>query len=166
MPKWILLAIVFSWIATACSTPASAPTPRALPVPLAATLAPTSLEPQGDFFMELPQHEVGETVQAGGYTITLKEAAIANGRLRLVLNLANHSPYEVDLGWAVQVRNNQGTLLRPDTVAVPGPLATGEQREQVWQRETGISTAALNTLRLIYAPHGWSGPVFVFRLGK
>lgn len=124
------------------------------------------IEPQGSFFYELPQHYLGETASANGFSITLKQVNEQSGTLRLVLVLTNSTRYDVDLGWAVQLRNDKGRLVKAQTTEFQRNLKRGEQIEAGWQYEVNQVNTAIDKLQLIYAPRGWSGPVFVYRLVK
>ncbi len=144
--------------------------PRA-PVAPTLTLPPPSIqaipsdtEPQSNLFAELPQRRVGETAQAEGFKITLQEAQVVDGKLRLVLELSNTSPYQVDLNEAIQLRDSKGRLLSSDPAGAPKTLGKSAQVEGAWEYSLSPGTASVSAWRLIYAPRGWSGPVFVYRL--
>jgi hypothetical protein len=90
-----------------------------------------------------------------------------NGRLQITLALENRSEFDVDLESALQMRDNTGSFIRPESINPPGSLPRRSQAQQrSWQYSLGTASAQAEALRLIYAPRGWSGPVFVYRLSK
>lgn len=137
--------------------------------------------PQGDFFYSLPNYSVGETVTLDGYTITVTEVTLDGSRLQLDLELANESGRPIDLSWAVQLireesgyiapitspvtQNSNNNMLLANRAELGGiwsyELQAGEPGAEGLKPETPVD---LDNYRLLYAPFGWSGPVFIFRL--
>lgn len=128
------------------------------------SLAPS--QPQSSLFFELPRHKVGESVEANGYKIKITRVQIEDSKLAIDIALENRSTFDVDLTWAIQLRDGRGWLIRPMATGIKaqGRLLGGDTLTNTWQYDLGVSAASLNELYLIYAPRGWSGPVIVFRL--
>lgn len=159
-----LMGMLLACTTTAVSTPAVTVRPAAIPSPTFVLAVPVTTEPQGSLFYELPQRKVGETAEGAGFKITLRDARIANGKLLLNIELGNTTPYQVDLNEALQLRDDKGHLLPPDADATLKTLETSSQVQGQWQYSLNTNTASMSTWRLIYAPRGWSGPVFVYRI--
>jgi hypothetical protein len=190
MASGVILALIS--IVTACtfepiSLPPEVSTPEAdivsSPSLHQATVAPPSQPidtpskdvapgstPQSDLFYSLPTYEVGEIAEIGGFKIQLMEAVLEGERLSITVALENKSPYAIDLGWAIQLRDGDGNFVR----AIKSPVAQQRRLETTgalasdWQYDLGkLNASSIDSLRdyrLIYAPRGWSGPVMVFRL--
>lgn len=164
----VLLGIFIGLFLACAPTPTAAPraqVPPTLPPPPPSIQAtPSSDEPQSSLFYELPQRRVGETAEGAGFKITLQEARVVDGKLRVTLDLSNTSPYQVDLNAAVQLRDGKGRLIPAEGEDAPKTLEKQSQVEGQWEYALNPGTASVSTWRLVYAPRGWSGPVFVYRL--
>lgn len=143
---------------------------------VAAGIEASPVAPQADFFYSLPNYSVGETITLDGYTITVAEATLDGSQLQLDLELANESGRPIDLAWAVQLIREESGYVAPVASPVDQSnvgevsLANSAELGGVWSYDLqteglGPETPVdLDDYRLVYAPFGWSGPVFVFRL--
>lgn len=135
-----------------------------------------STAPQSDFFYSLPNYSVGETVTKDGYTIKVAGVALDGDQLSIDLELGNESGRPIDMTWAVQlVREGTGYIAPTaspvdQTRPADKQLANGADLGGSWvydlqgTKSATESSVNLDDYRLLYAPFGWSGPVFVFRL--
>lgn len=116
-------------------------------------------------------------MEAANYLITLDDFNNVGNQISIFVTLENHSGFTIDLNWAIQLRDDKGGLIEPlpsgngsvenlkSYLENPQSLNTDEEIRAMWQYSlTGRSAQDLKDYRLIYAPRGWSGPVFVFKL--
>lgn len=132
--------------------------------------------PYGDFFYSLPNYDVGEVITLDGYTAQLAEVNLEGNLLQIDLQLANESGRPIDLVWAVQLIREDVGYIAPQASPVQeskvgeASLAESDSLGGVWNYDLtpeGLSSDSqidLDDYRLLYAPFGWAGPVFVFRL--
>ncbi len=132
--------------------------------------------PTGDFFYSLPNYEVGETATLDGYTATVNEVNFNGDQLDIQLDILNDSGQAIDMVWAVQLIQEEVGYITPlsspyqDMAVGDAVPADVSALEGVWSYDllaTDTTLAApvdLDNYRLLFAPRGWSGPVFVFRL--
>ena len=144
------------------------------PTPPPANLnAPSANEPASDFFYLLPTQEVGELVTIDEYAIQIVDFHIDEEQLFLELYLENNSLKEIDLGWAIQLRDGDGNLIpaiQEDNSLASKQMVSNTTRTQLnlydLSKIKGAedSFSQPNKYSLLYAPVGWSGPVFTFEL--
>jgi hypothetical protein len=130
---------------------------------------PSQLVPQSHLFFSLPTYEVGQVIEIEGFKIQLTSVVLEKAQLRIAIALENSSLQAIDLGWAIQLRDENGGFVKPTNslAAERKQLQSNETLSRTWQYELETLDDDSNSLRdyrLIYAPRGWSGPVMIFRL--
>ncbi len=134
--------------------------------------------PESSLFYSLPLHKVNEQVTAGGYGISLDGLSFDDtaGTITLDLTITNTTNSLVDLGWAVQLRDGNGGLVKPQKGGKFPELLSSLPAETTFSGAwvypqaadaEGQNPALLNVYedyRLVFAPKGWSGPVIVYLL--
>lgn len=142
------------------------------PAPAQADLsAPAENEPVSDFFHLIPTQKVGQLVTIEEYAIQIVDVYIDKEQLSLELYLENNSHETIDLGWAIQLRDADGKLIpaiQEDASLANNQMAGNETRTQLNQYDLSQIDESIedsiNPYGLLYAPVGWSGPVFTFQL--
>jgi len=161
---WAMLVIAgIVLVVPACSA-STQPGPVSItpsPQPEAANTDPV---PLADEFSGLPFHLIGETVEAGGYAITLDKIVLDVDKIRFSATLMNHSLDTVDLSSAL-------ILYAPDGLRIVAENAEGLldpggslHREFSYILPARFSQDQVLGYRLLYTPFGWSGPVIVYML--
>ena len=161
-------------VASSSVAPTAQPAvPPSAPVPTAVSATQPLAEPISDGFHPLPTYKVGEIVSLGDYAIRVEQANLKSDQLTLDMYLENNSKRTVDLGWALQLRDIQGNYIPPvqnqRMAQADKELRENSSRTQINIYQLPPSESAnepdqTRQFNLLYAPAGWSGPVFVFEL--
>lgn len=166
-------------IATSSAPPTLEPTIAAIApdsTPSASSpIKASPAEPANDAFYPLPTHKVGEKIEVEGYGIEVNRVSIEDNILTLNISLQNNSPYNIDLGWAIQLRDKNGGFVTPlqnvETIEKDMELSSGNNVTQEWTYDfTDLARVdqkeQLEGYYLVFAPRGWSGPVIVVLLSS
>jgi hypothetical protein len=120
--------------------------------------------PQSDQFAGLPIHLVGETVEAGGYIITIENIRLNPRAISVAATITNNSDHPIDLSSALNLYAPDGYRITPD--GVEGSLEPGSstQLEFSYTLPNPFVEQQIMGYRLVFTPFGWSGAVVVFLL--